>query len=258
MRRYIFYIAVSVIAFIIGVYFALDYYWQVNDGDLSVLESELFEYAWETVPKPGNEPGECEPIPLEFQKIDFRNNTYQSILGNGKFKLADGEVEREVIVDRLKVDNKPVDIKNLWRASFGGVEYQDFTDDGEIDALVEIVESQSSGSLYTAFGYKLYTISVKKPKLIWQTSTGSESSCGHKQISIVGGKIILDVFGICKKSNSSSDNYESDVYATNFTRFIYGWNGGRFIQESREVFPYPENDVYKYLYKNTLKELLNQ
>jgi hypothetical protein len=191
---------------------------------------------------------EQERIPPEFKKVDFKNFTYQSILGNGKFKLKDGEFEKVV-----KSGNKYAAIGENWRVSFGAVDFVDFNNDSKKEAIVELSETQSAGSSYTAFGYKVFVLKNDKPVLIWETATGSESSCGHKQISIENNKIFLEVFGICKKSNSSSENYDGDMFASNFTRFTFGWNGKKIIQENREVFPYPENDVYMNLYKNTLE-----
>ncbi len=185
------------------------------------------------------EQGRQEEIPAAFKKIDFKNFTYPSFHLERRVKLKNGEAESE---------------KDRWSASFGAVKYVDLTNDGKEDAIVELSETSVGVSSSTSISYYIYTIRNAKPLLLWKFQTGSESDCGHKQIQINGKKIILEVFGTCSLKKMSSESYSGDMEATKFTRFIFGWNGKKFVQEKREVFPYPEKDVYKYLYKHTLRK----
>ena len=190
---------------------------------------------------------ELKNIPPEFSEIDFKNFTYKSILENGKFKLKNGVFEKKV-----KTSNEYADQWENWRVNFGAVVFIDVNNDSKKEALVEISETQSAGSSYSAYGYKLFTLQDKKTRLIWEISTGSESNCGHKHFSIEKRKIILEVFGICKTPQMRSENYSGDFFADNFTRLVFSWNGKEMFEESREVLPYPEKEVHKHLYKNTL------
>lgn len=276
MRRYLFYSAIGLVAFAIGIYCAVDYYWNVSEPDISASEIEPITHIPEQEPitvdvtalRPANpeeiakidaikarELWEIERVPQGFRPFDFKNFTYDSILGNGKFRLKNGEFKKEV-----KSGDKYGDTTELWRASFKAVEYQDFNNDGSIDALVELGESQTAGSTYAAYAYKLFTLRNGNLSLIWQTATGSESGCGHKQLSIENHKIILEVFGICKRSSGPNQDKDasSDIYANWYTQFVYGWDGQKFAPESRNVFPYAEHDVYKYLYKNTLPDFIDR
>lgn len=180
-----------------------------------------------------------ERIPSSFQKVDFKNFTYLSFHLERTFRLKNGEAEIE---------------KDRWSANFGAVKYVDLTDDGKEDAIVELSETSVGGSSTTSFLYFIYTIRSGKPFLLWKFATGSESDCGLKQIQVNDKKIILEVFGTCSLHNMSSESYTGDMEASRFTRIVFGWSGKKFVQEKREVLPYPEKDVYKYLYKGTLKK----
>ncbi len=180
-----------------------------------------------------------ERVPAAFQRVDFDNFTYPSFHLERNFRLKNGEAEIE---------------KERWSASFGAVKYIDLTRDGKEDAIVELTETSVGGSSYTSFSYYIYTLHNEIPILLWKFSTGSESDCGLKQIQVNDRKIILEVFGTCSLHNMSSESYTGDMEASRFTRFVFGWSGKKFVQEKREVLPYPEKDVYKYLYKGTLKK----
>lgn len=187
---------------------------------------------------------DAERVPERFRKIDFKNFSYTSMLTGKRFRLLNGEAKS--------------DSRDHWSSGFSAVDYVDLTGDGEKEALVELWEQVVGGSTYGTYLYFIFALEHDRPKLLWKFDTGSESSCGHKSIAIEDQIITLEVFGICSLDRMSSSNYEGDLNAKNFTRFTFKWNRSRFAQQSREVLPYPENEVYKYLGKNTLKVLIEK
>lgn len=181
-------------------------------------------------------------IPAEFKNIDFKNSTYFSSHLGSKIKLKDGKIENE---------------KDRWRSEFQTVEYIDLAKDADKEALVELTETTVGGSSFTSFNYYLYEMRGGKPNLLWKLSTGSESNCGHKSVKIENRRIILEVFGDCSLTSrgmkNSDPHFHSDIEADMFTRFEFGWNGRKFVQKKREALPYPEREVHKNLYENTLR-----
>jgi hypothetical protein len=172
--------------------------------------------------------------PSDFNGIDFRNMSYESGMGMGRFRLVDGKFEKWL--------EKPVPA--LWTARFSEYLFRDFSNDGAYDALVELLEVHSVGSSSAIAAYKLFLVENGTLRLKWQVSTGSESNCGPKDIRIAGNKIILEVFGDCKTPNSgSTDESFGDRIATNTTEFTYVWDGRTMALESRRVTPFP----YEYI-----------
>jgi hypothetical protein len=190
------------------------------------------------------ETNKSEKITQEFQSFDFRNFVYHSLLTGDNFRLSNGEFDSGD--------------QSHWYASYGAASYADLTGDGKQEAIVEIWEATVGGSTHGTFSYYVFSARASRPRLIGTFSTGSEADCGHKSIAIEEGTIVLEVFGICCLEKMSSENYDTDVNAKNFTRLVLRWNGKRFIQASRDVFPYPQDNISSDLYKHTLERTAEQ
>jgi hypothetical protein len=174
-----------------------------------------------------------------FGKVNFKNLTYPKIWEKGSVKLKNGCIGEE---------NKT----SLGGCEFtlNGVDFVDFNQDGKDEALVEIGNFCGAGSSSYTRNYFIYGFVNKKMTLLWKLSEGPRAYCGLKEYELKGNEIILEVFSKCSVKNDGNFNDEGkhtyDYSAFEYTQFVFGWSGNKFGVKSREVFPFPENDIKEY------------
>ena len=175
-----------------------------------------------------------------FGKVDFKNLTYPKIWEKGSVKLKNGCYGKEFTVPGLWVE----------RYSLESIEFVDFNNDGVDEALIELDFFSAGGSSGVSENFLVYNLKDKKLNLLWKIATGARAYCGTKEYKLKDKQIILELFGKCTlKSNGAFDDKGKHTYdysAFEYTRFVFGWSGNKFGVKSREIFPFPENDIKEY------------
>jgi hypothetical protein len=176
-------------------------------------------------------------------KIDFNNLAYPRIWEKGSIKLQNGCFGREYTKPGLGIET--FSLKNI--------DFVDFNNDGKDEALVKINWFSGSGSSGVSEQYFIYGLNGKKLNLLWKISTGARAYCGQKEFELKDKKIFLELFGTCALENDGNfkdrGKHRYDYSAFEYTKFTFGWSGNKFVITSREVLPFPENDIKDYLNK---------
>ena len=205
----------------------------VTENNLIVQNSSTANESVETKSKENDKQLYSSLIDSEIRKIDFRNFAYpdEVIVKNGKLDLS---------------EKSPLKTPSRLEYTVENIRYANFTNDAKEDALIDLTTLAGGGSTIYQHGFHLYTLRNRKARLLWRVTTGSEADCGLKEIWTENAKLILEVFGKCyiEENSMQSKDYDSDVNTKNFTRFTFGWNGQKFVQENLQVFPFTENNIY--------------
>jgi hypothetical protein len=180
------------------------------------------------------EPEREKEVPAGFRDVDFKNFSYPigELLRNARLK--DGHYEYENWEEN-----------SFYTLDFKGVDFADVTGDGKKEAIVQLVGvgagvSSDGGSNLFFF----YSPRRNKPVLFWALDTGSLAyGCGLKSFVLKGRKITVEVYRKCRFRGESferePDPKELGKYdARSFTRFVLEFDGGKFVQRQRKVFPY--------------------
>lgn len=171
----------------------------------------------------------------KIEEVDFKNFLYSyGENDNKKVTLTNGE--------------KPYGGLDDLAFSFNKVEFADFTKDGSNEAVVVLLHG--NGAIASNL-VAVYTLENQQPKELWSFYLGSETNGRLKDIYVLEGNLVVEVFG---KNEFDSDRNEfkfsrdfspAEAFCCpkNFTRFVFNRNGEKFIaQEKPQVFDYkPEN-----------------
>jgi len=181
------------------------------------------------------EPEREKIVPAEFRDVDFRNFTYPmgGLLGN--VRLKDGLYEYENWEEN-----------SFYTLEFKDTYFADLTGDGRKEAIVRLngiaagVSSDGGAALFY-----FYSSRRNKPKLFWQLDTGSYAyECGLKSFVATRRKIVLELYRKCRFKGESFarepvPGEEMGKYlAKALTRFVFAFDGRKFVQRERKVHPY--------------------
>lgn len=171
-----------------------------------------------------------------ISKVDFRNFTYPNLGGRGRIGIKGGEIEYEV--DQC-----------LQSYRIQGVDYLDFTGDGEDEAIVRLVDHMACGSSWAAVYFYIYTVRSSRPHLLWSFATGSEAHGGEKDFRIEGKELVFELYGKWrtirgKLTFKENREFAGDCCPTHYTIYRVVWDGKRFRQKSLEVLPVTDKSTY--------------
>ena len=170
---------------------------------------------------------------LPIRKIDFRNFTYPwtedlSTKDEKTFTLKNGELPYE---------------KEQIGVSLAKVEYGDLTEDGQEEALINLVV-ETGGTAIPNMVY-IYTLENEKPRLIWNFETGDRADGGLKRVYAENGKMMVELFGDNKFENGEwkfgfpKGKFQGYCCPTTYTKIRFKWNGEEFAVEGKpELFDY--------------------
>jgi hypothetical protein len=169
-------------------------------------------------------------------KLDFRNFTYPNIESKGSIKVKNGELEYEV-----------GHCNQHYRIE--GVDYLDFTGDGQDEAVVSMVDHQACGSSSTSVFFYVYEVRNGRPRLLWALATGSESYGGEKDFRIEGKELVFELYGKWetvggKLRFKENREHATDCCPTHYTVYRVAWDSNKFRQKSVEVLPFTDNSIY--------------
>jgi hypothetical protein len=195
-----------------------------------------------------DQPGKVPKTDSPIGKFDFKNFTYPKIWQKGFVKLKDGCFGEMITEPGLAIE-----IYTL-----NSVDFVDFNNDGVDEALIKVAFFSGSGSSGVSENYLLYNLKGKKLNLLWKIGTGVRAYCGTKEYELKDKQIILELFGKCSvKSDGNFDDTGKHTYdysAFEYTRFVFGMNDNRFGVKSREVLPFPEQDIKDYFNRKFNKQ----
>lgn len=171
----------------------------------------------------------CTTSPIG--KVDFKNFTYPSAT------LKDGEFEFSPARGCYA------------NFSLSRVSYQDFTGDGQDEAIVELLEHFVGGSSSNYIATHIYQFTGTKPRLLWRFATGSEGYCGSGASYLDDKELVFELFGDCSIAESeykqfNQPSWDGDIPVYSIIRV--SWNGRRFRQKSRQVLPFPYKNGSEY------------
>jgi hypothetical protein len=171
--------------------------------------------------------------------FDFRNFTYPGIWLKRSFHLKDGKAEAK---------SERCDTEYTFR----NVQYIDLTGDQKEEALVTIQDWTACGSSGVSQYYYIYSLTGNRPHLLWKFATGSESSAGLKDFHLKGRTLVFEVYGNYRIAGPIPKVVIfpkiccPDCCPEKYTRLFVAWNGRRFIQTKRAVFPFPFKTIDDY------------
>lgn len=240
MKNFKFKLIISILAFVVGV--ACFYLWNLRPlnpkpGTDSKNQTQLSFQAEAVIPdKPKSNALSISPHG-PISKIDFRNFTYPNLGGRGLISIKGGEIEYEV------------DHFCLQYYGIQGVDYLDFTGDGEDEAVVRLVDHMACGSSSGALYFYIYTVRNGRPHLLWRFATGSEAHGGEKDFRIEGKELVFELYGKWKNIGGEltfKENREiaDDCCPTHYTIYRVIWDEKKFRQKSVEVLPFTGNSIY--------------
>jgi hypothetical protein len=171
--------------------------------------------------------------------VDFQNFTYPGIWLKHSFHLRDGKAEA-----RTKFCDT--------QYTFQNVRYLDLTGDRREEALVTIQDWTACGSSGVSQYYYTYSLQGNRPRLLWRFATGSESSAGLKDFQLKRRTLVFEVYGDYRIAGSKPTSVSSpklccpDCCPEKYTRLLVSWNGRRFVQIKRDVYPFPFKTIDDY------------
>ena len=170
---------------------------------------------------------------------DFRNSTYPGIWLKGSFRLRDGKAEAESRGCHTEY-------------TFRDVEYLDLTGDRKPEALVTITDWTACGSSGVSQYYYIYSLNGHRPRLLWRFGTGSEAAAGLMDFHIIGRTLVVEVYGDYRIAGAKPKVVAwpnfccPDCCPEKYTRLSVAWNGRRFTQTKRAVFPFTWGTIDDY------------
>jgi len=190
-----------------------------------------------------SKPSEKKSVPIEFSGIDFKNLSYPINSKPGKVRLKDGRVE--FFQDKY--------LGNSW-FEFSDVDFVDLTGDGKKEAIVRLYQVICGGSCDGSSAlFYFFSASHGRLTLLSRIETGSIAyTCGLKSFVLSARTLVLEAFrqcsfdGVALRSAYDAENRGGKFIATEFTRFTFKFDEGRFVAKKRDVLPNPEIDVKNY------------
>lgn len=237
-------LTVCVLAFAAGV--ACFLVWQYGRARPAAAAASA-----QTTPAPAPTPSAAPVAPADppveshprgpVGKIDFKNFTYPSPSAGKRVTVRNGELEY------------PTDPGCGQTFSVEGVDYIDFTGDGEDEALVRFIDHQACGSSWVSVNYFVYTVRKGRPRLLWRFATGSEAFGGEKEFRIDDKELVFELYGTWRPSGGDSAVYESekglrfqcDRCTNHYSVYRVAWDGRRFRRRSLEVVECPGGCQFK-------------
>jgi hypothetical protein len=167
-------------------------------------------------------------------KVDFYNFTYPSPSAHRRVRIHDGE---------LSYPTEPGCGQDF---SVEGVDYIDFTGDGQDEALVRFIDHRACGSSWASVNYFVYTMLNGRPHLLWSFATGSEAYGGEKNFRVENKELVLKLYG---SWNAEGDDirfkdetglpYLCDRCTNHYTIYRVAWDGTKFRRKSLQVVSCP-------------------
>ena len=238
MRNYKVKLIIAIFAFVIGV--ACFYLWNLRrlnpTPEADSRQSQPISQSETVIPdKPKSDAVSISPQG-PISKIDFRNFTYPNLGGRGRIRMKGGEIEYEV--DHC-----------LQSYRIQGVDYLDFTGDGEDEAIVRLVDHMACGSSWAAVYFYIYTVRNGRPHLLWSFATGSEAHGGKKDFRIEDKELVFELYGKWQPVRGEltfKENREhtDDCCPTHYTVYRVVWDGKKFRQKLVEVLPFTDGSIY--------------
>ena len=191
-----------------------------------------------------SEPEKRKEVPREFTSIDFKNRSYPITWKHQTVTLKDGRLE--FYEDKI--------FYNAW-FNFDGVDFLDLNGDGKPEAIVQLDWVSCGASCYGGSSlFYFYAINRQRTTLLSRLELGSVGyDCGLKSFVLKSRLLTLETFRPCRFNGVSFQPTHTDrderggKFLTNrFTRFTLYFNGSRFVQRTRKVFPHPEEDFRGY------------
>ena len=173
------------------------------------------------------------PSKSEIKSIDFSNFSFP-IDSDKQVKLKNGRFESE-------------DEHCSNQYSLESINYADFTEDGENDALVNLSKLTACGSSATSNYFYIYANQRKSPKLVWRLNTGVQAYGGLKEFRVDNKDLILELYGRTKITGTKAEVDDSEVSPEccprEFTRFRFSWKENNLEQQLAETFPYSKESI---------------
>ena len=163
--------------------------------------------------------------------IDFRNFMYPGIWYKEPFRLTNGtvEVQHEQCVSLYTFDD---------------VRYVNLTGGARKEALVTINSLTACGSSGMSLYFYIYSFEGNRPRLLWKFGSGADSEAGLKDFHLVGRTLVFELYGNYRLNGSKTKVVAwphfccPDCCPEKYTRLWVSWNGQRFVQTKRAVFPF--------------------
>ena len=171
--------------------------------------------------------------------VDFRNFTYPGIWYKEPFRLTKGtvEVQHEHCVSLYTFDD---------------VRYVNLTGGARKEALVTINDLTACGSSGVSLYFYVYSLVGNRPRLLWKFGSGADSEAGLKDFHLVGRTLVFELYGNYRLNGSKPKVVAwphfccPDCCPEKYTRLWVSWNGRRFVQTKRAVFPFRFKSIDDY------------
>lgn len=190
------------------------------------------------------EPEKKKDVPSQFSAVDFKNFSYPVSWRRRPIRVEDGRYEYSV----------PKYLGGGW-VDFKDVDYSDLNGDGRKEAIVRLIQVMCGGSCDGgSYLFYFYSLRRGKLKLLSRLETGSIAyECGLRSFVLNKQKLALELFKPCRFKGTSfvetpenPDGPGGKFSAHYFTRFLFEFDGRRFVPKKRKVLPNPLENVLNY------------
>jgi len=200
--------------------------------DVPVTES-LVETPLPPIPPDGNEPYRF--VPASFSGIDFSNRGY------GTYYFPDGRhIELELVGGQFRLFLEQKHFFNIR-----DVFYADVTGDAKPEAIVRLSHLRCIQTCDGAADlFYIYALDKGVLTEIFHYETGNaDSGCGLKSFKTRKQQVSLEMFGECPRFVDHPKAAKS-VIVDRVTRLEFRYEGDRFVQRRKRIFPITsESDV---------------
>lgn len=208
----------------------IGYFFVENLSRQQILSASLNINLSDSFPK--NEAGERlvnnnQPI----HQIDFRKFTYlwcdSASLPKSKISLTDGEL----FTSRKLFTGETVRVV----FSLENVYFQDFTSDGNDEALVTVT-SVIEPNVADTCTY-LFTLRQEKPEILWTHNNGDSEDRGVRKIYVEDNSLVVEEY-----LYTSNEEPTSRINPDTIHRLRYKWDGSDFAEISSEYYSNDQSD----------------
>lgn len=175
-------------------------------------------------------------VPDNFKHVDFRNRSY------GLYEYANArEIDLKLTQSEMQLP------KNAGWFSLQDVFYNDFTGDGQPEALVRLSHVECGGSCDGGADlFYIYTQRNGQLKTLWQYETGTYAyGCGLRSLTVNQRQLTLELFGRCPKP-ATDDPGTTKFLAKDLTFLLFEYDGQRFERLMIEYFKTRTANVKNY------------